>query len=327
MKSKLALTVAVFIVVIIGSAIFLFKDRHILQRDTKLESVRMVYLPIAPDLPFFVAMDQNFFNEEGLQIEAIQSKKSDEALEILFTGRADATDIMELYALVSHEQVKPGSFKIYLMGAAEESTKVHKIIVRRSSGITSLGQLSGKKLGHFPGTQMKMFNILLLKQFMRDPEKEVTFVNVPPDNQIPFLESGAVDAIFSLEPIGTEAVLKGVADELVVNPLYKYIQQPFPASASVISSELIRQRPSVAKKIVNAIEKAVAFIESNPDEAKKSLVKWTHISLDVAEKVGIYRYWTLSRINKDAFQRYANLLLQNGLTDSQVQTSSMYYGQ
>lgn len=311
--------------IFIAGILFLFYQKDSNHSDSGKEVVRIVYLPIAPDLPFFVAMDQGFFSKQDLKVDPVLSKKSDEALDLFFTGRVDATAIMELYGLISYQQVKPGTFKIYLMAAAEENTEVHKIIVRKGSSINSLEQLSGGKLGHFPGTQMKVFNVLLLKQFIDDPEKEVSLVNVVPFNQIPFLESGSIDAVFTLEPVGTEAVEKGIAEILSVNPLYKYIQQPFPTAASAISKELVEKRPETAKKIIAAIEEAIEFIENNPVEAKHSLIKWTKVSPEIVEKVGIYRYWTLSRINKFAVNRYVDLLYANGLLDQKINTSAMYY--
>jgi NitT/TauT family transport system substrate-binding protein len=270
-------------------------------------------------------MDRGFFREEGLDVEPVKRAKSDEAVELVFTGQAEATDIMELFFLLSHEQVKAGGFKIYLMAAAEENTKVHQIIVRKDSDITSLAQLRGKKLGHLPGPQMKVFNTLILKNFMPDPASEVTLVGLTPDAQIPALESKSVDALFALEPIGTEAIQAGVARPLAVNPLYQYLQKPFPASASVISSEFIKNHPREAQGVVNAINKAIAFIESNPDEAKQSLVKWTNVSSELAGKTEIYRYWTLPRIDRGAVQRYAQLLADNGVLPQAPDTSKIYY--
>jgi NitT/TauT family transport system substrate-binding protein len=311
----------------IGAAIYLFSgsSRSQLPPSSGGFRVRISYLPIAPDLPLFVAMDRGYFREEGLDVEPVKRTKSDEAVELIFTGQAEATDLMELYFLLSHEQVKPGGFKIYLMAAAEENTKVHQIIVRKDSDITTLAQLKGKKLGHLPGPQMKVFNTLILKNFMSDPASEVTLVGLSPDAQIPALESKSIDALFALEPIGTEAIQAGIAKTLAVNPLYQYLQKPFPASASVLSTEFIKNHPREAQGVVNAINKAIIFIESNPGEAKQSLVKWANVSPELAGKTEIYRYWTLPRIDRGAVQRYAQFLADNGVLPQAPDTSKTYY--
>jgi NitT/TauT family transport system substrate-binding protein len=324
---RYVLLIIVVVALTIGAALYLFSGQ--LTRRPQPNSsgfhVRVSYLPVAPDLPFFVAMDQGFFREQGLDIEPIEKTKSDEALELLFTGRVEATAIMELYSLLSHEQVRPGEFKIYLMAAAEENTKVHQIIVRKDSEISSLAELKGKKLGHFPGPQLRVFNILILKNFMPDPGTQVTLVNLAPDVQIAALENKSVDAIFALEPIGTQAVEAGVAKALSINPLYQYVQRPFPASASAISGTFIATHPIEAQSIVNATNKAIDFIESHPTEARQSLVKWTHVTPDIASRVEIYRYWSLPRINKDAVQRFAQLLADNKVLDKAPDTSGIYY--
>jgi ABC-type nitrate/sulfonate/bicarbonate transport system substrate-binding protein len=131
------------LVLMIGAGLYLFSVQLTRKSQPSVSGfpVRISYIPVAPDLPFFVAMDQGFFSEFGLAVEPVKSTKSDEGLELLFTGQVEATDIMELYYLLSHEQVKPGAFKIYLMAAAEENTKVHQIIVEKNSEISSPGQL------------------------------------------------------------------------------------------------------------------------------------------------------------------------------------------
>ena len=94
-----------------GGIAHLLGNRTYVTKSCDPEIVKMVYFPVAPYL-LFVAMDHDIFKKQGLQIEPALSKKSDEALESLFTGKVDATDGIELYGLVPCQQLKPDAFKV-----------------------------------------------------------------------------------------------------------------------------------------------------------------------------------------------------------------------
>ena len=287
------------------------------------DKIRYGYLPIASDASFFVALERGFFSQQGLDVEPIKFEASNQALEAVVAGRIDATAVVALEAAFSLEGNTPGQFKIIEMTAATAQTKVQRIIVKRDSPIQTLADLRGKKIGTFPGSQMVVFLKLILGRFF-DAEKEVEITQLKPPLQPQALESGQVDALFCLEPTGTMLEERGLARTISMNPLYEFIQKPFPTAAGIVSTQLANDKPDVVRKIEAALRSAHEFIRRQPIDAALVLPKYAPIEINLAPKVAVYDYWDLHSIDRDSVQRLADLYAAKGVLTKRISTTSLY---
>lgn len=320
-KRKIVLLVCVIIaVVLLSSILLIFAIRSLGNEQT---IIKIGYLSVAPDLSFFVALDQHYFEKQGLKVEPIKFESSNQVIDALVANQIDGTSIIALEALLSVEDKYPNEFKIFEMAAAEENTAVHKIVVKKESPISSLSDLEGKTIGTNPGSQMTVFLKLFLKKYV-DTSK-INIVQLAPSLQVPALASGQVDALFALEPVGTISEVKGVAKVISVNPLYKELLKPFPTSASVFSNEFISKNSKTAKKYILAIEDAHRFIETNEIGAKKSLSSYANIDANITDKVGIYSYWNRNEIDINAVNKLIELYANNGILKKQVSIANILF--
>ena len=182
------------------------------------EEVQVGYLPVSMSLPTFVALEKGFFSEQGLHVKATQFVSGTLIMDALIAGRID---VNAGSASVGHWMVEsnvPGTFKIFLIyGTENEWDKTFPIIVKKDAPYQTLLDLKGKKVGTFPG----ITSIALAKAIFRkylDPEKEVVFIEIPPQNMIEALAAGSVEAVFTPEPFGIIGVSKGIARYLVKSP-------------------------------------------------------------------------------------------------------------
>jgi NitT/TauT family transport system substrate-binding protein len=287
------------------------------------QAVRFGYLPIASDASFFVALDRGFFSAEGLQVEPIKFETSNQALEALVAGRIDATAIVALEAALALEVNTPGQFRIIEMTAATEKTRVHRIMVKPDSPIKTLAELKGKKVGTFPGSQMVVFLKLILSRYF-DADREVEIIQLKAQLQPQALETGQVDALFCLEPTCTLLEARGLGRSISINPLYEFIQKPFPTAVGVVSSRLANERPEVVQKIAAALRSAHEYIRTQPEEASRSVPKYAPIEADLAPRISVYDYWGLEAIDRGAVQRLADLYAEKGVLTKRVSTEPLY---
>jgi NitT/TauT family transport system substrate-binding protein len=313
-KRKMILIVcSVVLIILLAGLLIAF-----ISTGTKTEpaTIKIGYLAVAPDLSFFVALDQNYFEKQGIKVEAVKFESSNQLIDALVANKVDGTSIVAFEALLSVEDKYHGEFKIFEMAAAEQNTAVHKILVKKDSQINSLSDLEGKTIGTNPGSQMSVFLKLVLNKYV-DTSK-ITIVQLAPNLQAQALASGQVDAIFSLEPVGTIAESKGIAKVIAVNSLYNELLKPFPTSASVFSKEYISKNPKTVQKYILAINGAHRFIETNEIEAKKSLSQYANVDSNLTDRIGIYRYWSRNEINIGACDKLVELYVNNGILKSQV---------
>jgi NitT/TauT family transport system substrate-binding protein len=141
--------------------------------------------------------------------------------------------------------------------------------------------------------------------------------------QIAALASGQIDALFTLEPIGSIALSKGVAKSIVTGPL-NIIMDPLPGGAYALSSNFLEKNPKVSKKIISAMNNSLDYISKNESDAKRSLPKWTPISENLAQKINVILYWKLDEINNEAMQQLADLLYQEKNLFKEIDTNTLY---
>lgn len=323
MKTKIMYAVLIATILLVGGALFLINNelsitgKAVYQHD----KIKIGYLAIAPDLSFFVAFGQGYFEKHALQVEAIKFESSNQVINALVGNKVDGTSIVALEALLAVEEKYPNQFKIFEMTAAEKDTTVHRILVRKNSKINSILDLDGKTIGTFPGSQMRVFTELVLKNFI--DTSTINIVQMAPSLQIQALASDQLDALFTLEPVGTIAESKDIAKTIAVNPLYTYVLKPFPTAASVFSTEFISENPEIVDKYVEAIEEAHDFIKSNELEAKQSLSAYTKINQKIAGDVGIYSYWDKDEINISSMEKLIDLYIENDILKKEINPYSI----
>lgn len=314
MEKRTVAGIGILIIAIVV-AVFLFQtpNGHITAAQSTL---KVGYLPIASDLDFFVAVDQGFFEQNGLEIEAVKFATGPEVVNALAAGEIDATAVIGIETIYTASARSPNTLKIVQVAIADENTKIHKIVVLPNSSITSVSQLAGKKVGVFPGSNLKTLTKLALKNYL--DTNTITFVELAPNLQLEGLSSGQIDALVSLEPIGTLAEEKLNARKISVNFLAENLMNPMPTSASTISAKFVSESPEKARKYAYAMAKAAEFIKNNPTGAKQSLVKWVKLDANVAEKVGSYTYVPVKQLDINLLQRMANLLYENNVVETNI---------
>lgn len=321
MNRKPALVVVVVLFVAVALGVFLWSQKG--SKPVVAEPLRFGYLPIASDASFFVAVEHGFFTEQGLTVEPVKFETSNQALEALVMGRIDATAIVALEAALALEANTPEQFRIVEMTAATARTRVHRIMVKNDSPIKTLADLRGKKVGTFPGSQMVVFLKLVLGRYF-DAEREVEIIQLKSPLQPQALESGQVDALFCLEPTGTLLEEQKLAHPISVNPLYEFIQKPFPTAAAVVSIRLANEQPQVVARVSNALRAAHRLLREHPEAASAALSKYAPIDAALAPKIAVYDYWDLTTIDRDSVQRLADLYFDKGMLTKRVPTAGLY---
>ncbi len=290
------------------------------------EEIQLGYLPVSMSLPTFVALEKGFFNEKGLQVKATQFVSGTLIMDALITGRID---VNAGSASVGHWMIEsnmPGSFKIFLIYATEnEWDNTFPIIVKKDAPYQSLLDLKGKKVGTFPGITSIALSKAIFRKFL-DPEKEIIFVEIPPQNIIDALVAGSVDAVFTPEPFGIIGVSKGIARYLVKSP-HQALQLKKGVLGGVFSfnTKFLQTRPEVAKKVKVVLEKSVDFIRSNEMEARRYLAKYASMPEPIALKVPLEKWFKIGEFDQTMGQPYYDILMREGLFKRAVDTTQLYY--
>jgi ABC-type nitrate/sulfonate/bicarbonate transport system substrate-binding protein len=287
------------------------EQRQEQEADIKKElQVTVGYLPMVSSLTHFVALDQGFYEAEGLQVEAQQTPTSNALAQDVVSGKIDAAIELAVVPLIVRLESAPGNALIFSTSIITAENGFDGVLVKPGSSINNLEDLSGMKVGVFPGTTAEATLKTLFEQLYPDLELPVS-VQINPADQLQALADGDIDALFAYEPELTEGMVKYGFEEISTS-LYALQYDESPIGVGAVNSDWARNNPDAAHRFYAAIDRAVFFIRQNPLQAAKILAAATGIDEDVAKKMHIMPMSLTSEIYLDNLEGYIDILFEMG---------------
>jgi NitT/TauT family transport system substrate-binding protein len=270
----------------------------------------MAYPPIVASLPMFIAEDKKLFEREKLELKKTQFANSNDMMNALVADQVDLLPAVSLIPIIHLEIQYPGRVRLFSHSRMRPTNAFDSLIVKENSPIKNLTDLENKKVGIFPGTSAtNMLNAFLKKKGVNT--QQISFIQLAPPAQLSSLESGAIDALFTYEPVTTIATKKGGYRSLF-GSVYADLLNPCPIGASVISRNFERKNPETAAKAIKIIDEGVLFMRERPDESKKLLSRFTEMSPEISSSINVVDV-TLSHENDVAnLQQFIDLLYEVG---------------
>ncbi len=233
--------------------------------------LKVAYIGLTCEPPIFVAYENGFFKEEGLDVELV--KTDWEGLQSgLGLGKFDANHTLVMYLLKPIE----AGLDVKITGG------VHTGCLRVQAGIKTdiktMADLKGKKIGITVfGSPPHLFASRALAVNGMDPKKDVDWVTFPPDAMGLALDQGRIDAVASAEPIGTILTVKEKVRTIADQATDDHYKDEF-CCATAVSGKLMRENPAAAAKVTRAMLKGAKWVSVNPTAAAKLAVEKKYLA-------------------------------------------------
>jgi len=246
----------------------------------KMDTVTTAWLPIMQTTAYYAALEDKLFEAACITIVSNRMESPNQIIDALVAGRADFGPPGAAAGIAALAEAKfPGTFKVFgLQGGGVKSGFINDgLIVKPDSTIASFADLKGKTLGHVPGIQWRTISRAMIRAAGLDPDKDVHLVELAVPLQVQAVASGTVDAVLALEPVGSIAVASGAAKRAMTNPVSQVIADPFYSGAAVMTTQFLKERPDVARRVVEVIDTATKNVNANFDKYRAILPKYTPI--------------------------------------------------
>lgn len=276
------------------------------QNDGLPNHVRVGYLPMVSSLTYFIAAENRYFIEEGLDVEATPIKTSNGIAQDLATGNIDAAIELSVVPLLKTIEADVPKFKIFSTSKITVENGFDGILVKADSKINSLQDLSGKKVGTFPGaTAINIFTSVFSKEYPNKPLP--IFVPIDPSRHIQNLASGDVDALHAYEPALTIGIVKH-GFKKIEGSIYGRQFSPSPIGVAAVNADWLNKNTDTAKAFIRAIDRAVQFIENHSSEARDILAKYTGTPKEVTNTMNIMPMSLSTNVDYENLKTYVEML-------------------
>ena len=287
----------------------------------KTEKVVSAWLPIMQTTAYYVAIEEGLFEKACIDLESNKMQSPNHIIDALVAGRADFGPPGAAAGIAMLAEAKfPGTFKVFgLQGGGIGVDLINDgLIVKEGSAIKTFADLKGKSLGHVPGIQWRTISKHLVRSAGLDPDEDVRLVDLAVPQQVAAVLGGSVDATLSLEPVGSIADATEGVKRALVNPVATVISDPFYSGAAVLTTKFIKERPEVAKKIVEIIDEATELANADFDKYKAIIPKYTAIrdtQLTLLAKPYLRSFSDLNETDLNSYQSFVDVFVSEKVMD------------
>jgi len=210
-----------------------------------------------PTIVAETAIRQKLFDKEGINAQLTIYRSGAEGFEALAAGAADL--ILNSSSSVAAGLRKGVNVRCVANGA--NGYYGWYLVVKTDSPITQVSQLAGKKVGI---TSAGSGSDICARWTIAEHKLEFTRVPLGGGGLVPNLLTGNIDATVLYSPLTYRVI-----DEKVARPIIDY-GAAIPAhsnSAWIASDRIIKERPQVVQKALNAIYGGLAFLCADANRA------------------------------------------------------------
>ena len=285
----------------------------------KMEKVTASWLPIMQTMAYYVALEEKLFEKAGIEIDSKMFQSPNQIIDSLVAGQADFGPPGAAAGItVLAEARYPGTLKVFgLQGGGIKVKLINDgLIVKNDSTISSFKDLKGKTLGHLPGIQWRTISRHLVRSNGLDPDKDVRLQEIAVGLQVPSVIAGTVDATLSLEPVWSIAIASKEAKRAMTNPVATFIADPFYSGVSVLTTKFIKERPAVARKVVDVLDEATELAMKNFEKYRAIIPKYTPIKPDQVQHVAqpyLRGFRELSEVDIRSYQALVDVFHKEGV--------------
>ena len=288
--------------------------------------LKLAYVPGIGNLSFFVAEEQGYFKEEGIEYEGLPINTGPGVASAVASKSADVGFGGMLPTIVARAEGIP--FKFMFGGYYEQDPRFSDSVVIASlkSGVNSIADLKGKTIAVNNASGINDLQVRLKLKEEGVPLESVKMLTIPFPQMQAALEIGNADAVGTVDPFSTSIVQKKIGKVIARGYVQKQnLSKPIPVAGYYASEEWIRANADALARLKRAIDKGDAYIAAKPAEAKALLMRRLKFPPALAADLNLPPYTTV--VDPAAVQAIMDAALDVGILKKPMAAQDVLLGQ
>lgn len=233
-----------------------------------------------------IAQYEKYYEKElGVKVELVNFKSGKDVNTALAAGSVDITQLgtapvaLGISTDVDYEVIGIGD----IIGKAET------LVAKNSSGVNSVADLKGKKIG-VPFASTSHYSLLNALKLAGVSENDVQILDLQPNDIFAAWQRGDIDAAYIWYPVLSKLLEDGKA---ITDSGELAGKGVLTADLIVARTDYAKQHPDVVKKFIKTQLKANDVILQHPDTAVKEIASILNISEgDAKDQITQFKYLT-----------------------------------
>ena len=219
--------------------------------------VRIAVLPVIDALPIYVAQQEGYFKEQGVEVEIVPVLSAPERDQLMQSGQVDGI-LTEVVVNMIYNKETPQIKTVRFLRTTTVTTPMFRILASKDSGINTVADLAGVPIAISEGTVIEYMTDRVLQKAGMAPE-DIAKVAVPKiSDRMAFLDSGQVQAAVMPDPLASLSIKNG-ARVIIDDTSYPEVSH----SVLAFRIETLNQQGEAVRKVLAGIEQAVTAINGD----------------------------------------------------------------
>ena len=276
------------------------------------------WFPNVDHLPIYVARQQGYFSEKGMEIKILSPSDTSDALKLAASGSVDIAISYQPQTIIAASQ----GINITVVGRLIEHP-LTTLLFLKGKGISKPSDLEGKKIGYtVPG----LMDVLLKAFAGINGIKNYTPVNVG-FTIVPSLAAGKVDAIMGPFKTYETVELRHRGYQAGYFELEQWGIPDYDELIFVCGAKALKEKEKLIKIFSMAVDRGIAYARANPEKALEQYFKAVPEADKKTEteafKLTLPYFSYNQRHDIRRWQRFADFSLKYGLVQKPVDVKSV----
>jgi NitT/TauT family transport system substrate-binding protein len=227
------------------------------------------------DAPFLVALNEGYFEEEGLNVTIDQGEGSAATVTRIMGGAYDA-GFGDINAIIQNAAARPGEAPVMVFQMWNRPP--FAIAVAKDSGIASPADFEGRTLGGAQGTPTTRLFPVFARLNGVDAEA-VAYESLAPNLQEPMLIRGDIDGAFTFTVSSWFNLIANRKDPEADFDWFHYEDYGMDlySNGMMVSRELLEENPEAVAGLVRAVTRATLEIMKDQDVAVEAIMAFDNL--------------------------------------------------
>lgn len=281
----------------------------------ELESVTVGAMPIADTGPLWLGIEQGFYEEEGLDLEVVETTGGAVQVPGVLAGEYDFAFANIVTGMVAHDQGLPVEYIVNgssVTGDSEED--VAAVMVPEDSPIESIEDLEGVTMTSNNLQNVGDTAIRAAMDLNGADGGSPDFIELAFGEAMSVAERGEVDAALLVEPYKTIALQEHDA-RIIMHP-YTETHEDFDIGGLLATQELMESDPEMVEAFQRATARSLEYAQENPDEVREVILENTQIEEDVIEDITLPVF--RPDFDREAAEVIADASYEHGVVDEPI---------
>lgn len=299
-------SICVMLPVLLLMAIILPSNIGTAQDNTE---INVAVIPVLDTLPFFIAEEAGYFEDEGLDVEFILVTSGIERDQLIQTGDADAM-LTDIPGVGFFNEVRTRVQIVYTSRVALEDGPIFRILAAPDSGYETPEDLSGVPIGVSEATIIEYLTYRLLGNADVEDIETTAVPSIPTRFQL--LMSGELEAATLPDPLAQAAIEAGAT--LILDDTEPGTRN-FSQSVLVFTKSFIDDEPEAVAAFLRAWDMAVVDLNEDPEAYRELFLEKTIVPETVEDTYEIPPFPRDLITSEDVWDDYMDWMLDQKIIE------------